>query len=180
MVIWASLVTQLVKNHLQCGRPPLGSWVGKIPWKRDRLPTPVFLGFPDGSDGKESACNAGDLGSIPGLGCLGEGNGYPPQYSGQENSMGCIVHGITESDTTEWLSLSMVILAWNIGLKEVPLKKRHKAVNSLPCTSGHYLELSTSPLFYCWKPGRHFFLANFIFFVILPFSLISGWNCIIL
>ena len=37
-------------------------------WRRDRLPTPVFLGFPGGSDGKESACNAGGLGSIPGLG----------------------------------------------------------------------------------------------------------------
>ena len=43
-------------------------WVGKIRWRRDRLPTPVFLGFPGGSAGKESACNVGDLGSIPGLG----------------------------------------------------------------------------------------------------------------
>jgi len=38
------------------------SWDGKIYWRRDSLPTPVFLGFPDGSAGKESACNAGDLG----------------------------------------------------------------------------------------------------------------------
>ena len=46
------------------------------------------LGFPGGSDGKESACNVGDLGSIPGLGrSAGEGNGYPLQYSGLENSM---------------------------------------------------------------------------------------------
>ena len=44
------------------------SWVGKICWKRDRLPTPVFLDFPCGSAGKESACKAGDLGLIPGLG----------------------------------------------------------------------------------------------------------------
>ena len=45
-----------------------------------------------GSDGKESACNAGDLSSIPGLGrCPGEGKGYGPQYSGLENSMDCIV-----------------------------------------------------------------------------------------
>ena len=44
------------------------------PWRRDRLPTPVFLGFPDGSNGKESACIVGDLGSIPGLGRFpGEG-----------------------------------------------------------------------------------------------------------
>ena len=46
------------------------------------------MGVPRGSDGKESACNAGDLGSIPGLGrSPGEGNGYPLQYSGLENSM---------------------------------------------------------------------------------------------
>ena len=49
-------------------------------WIRDRLPTPVFLGFPGGSAGKESACNEGNLGLIPGLGrSLGEGNGYPLQ-----------------------------------------------------------------------------------------------------
>ena len=42
----------------------------------DRLPTPVFMGFPDGSDGKESACNSGDLGSIPGLG-RSPGLGFP-------------------------------------------------------------------------------------------------------
>ena len=57
--------------------------------------------------GKESACNAGDLGSIPGLGSSpGEGNGYPLQYSGLENSTDCIVHGVAESDTNEQLSLS--------------------------------------------------------------------------
>ena len=54
------------------------SWVGKIHWRRDRLPTPVFLSFPGGSAGKESACNAGDLGSTAGLGrSPGEGAGYP-------------------------------------------------------------------------------------------------------
>ena len=60
----------------------------------------MFLGFPGGSAGKESACNAGDLGSIPGLGrSAGEGNGYPLQYSGLGNSMDCIVHGVTKSQT---------------------------------------------------------------------------------
>ena len=63
----ASLI-QLVKNHLQCRRPQFNSWVGKIPWRRDRLPTAVFLGFPCGSAGKESACTVGELGLIPGLG----------------------------------------------------------------------------------------------------------------
>ena len=58
-------------------------------------PTPVFLGFPCGSAGKEAACNAGDLGLIPGLGRFsGEGKGYPLQYLGLENSMDCTVHGI--------------------------------------------------------------------------------------
>ena len=58
------------------------------------------LGVHGGSDGKESACNAGDLGLIPGLErSPGEGNGYPLQYSGQENSMDCIVHGVTKSQT---------------------------------------------------------------------------------
>ena len=54
----------------------------------------VFLGFPCGSAGRESTCNAGDLGLIPGLGrSPGEGKGYPLYYSGLENSMNCIVMG---------------------------------------------------------------------------------------
>ena len=57
-------------------------------------------GFPCGSAGKESACNAGDLASIPGLGRFpGEGKGYPLQCSGLENSMDCIVHGVSKSQT---------------------------------------------------------------------------------
>ena len=52
-------------------------------------------GFPDSSVGKESTCNAGDPSSIPGSGrCAGEGKGYPLQYSGRENSMDCVVHGV--------------------------------------------------------------------------------------
>ena len=68
---------------------PFDSWVGKIPWRRDRLPTPVFLGFSGGSDGKESACNVGNLGSIPRLGrSSGGGHGNPLQYSCMENPHG--------------------------------------------------------------------------------------------
>ena len=53
--------------------------------------------------GKETACNAGDPGSIPGSGrSPGEGNSYPLQYSGLENSMDCIVHGVAKS----WTQLS--------------------------------------------------------------------------
>ena len=56
--------------------------MGKIHWRRDRLPTPVFVGFPCDSADKESARNVGDLGSIPGLGrSSGEGKGSPLQYS---------------------------------------------------------------------------------------------------
>ena len=81
-------------------RPQFDSWLGKIPWRRDRLPTPVFLDLPCGSSGKESACNAGDLGLIHGLGrSPGEGKGYPLQYSNLENSVDCIVHGVTKSRT---------------------------------------------------------------------------------
>ena len=60
-------------------------------------------GFPCGSAGKESTCNAGDLGSIPELGrAPGEGKGYPLQYPDLENSMDCVVHQVTKSQT--WLS----------------------------------------------------------------------------
>ena len=129
------------------GRPWFDPWVGKIRWRRDRLPTLVFLSFPRGSAGKESASNVGDLGSIPGLGRFsGEGKGYPLQhswgplmaqlvknlpamwetwvqslgwedplekekgyplqYSGLENSLDCIVHGVAKSQTQLLLSLA--------------------------------------------------------------------------
>ena len=56
------------------------------PLERDRLPTPVFMGFPGSSDGKESTRNAGDLGLMPGLGSSpGGGYGNPLQYSCLEN-----------------------------------------------------------------------------------------------
>ena len=77
---------------LQGRKPQFDSWVGKIPWGRDRLPSPVFLGFPCGSAGKESTCNVGDLGLIPRLGRSPRvGKGYPLQCSGLENSMDGIV-----------------------------------------------------------------------------------------
>ena len=120
--------------------PQFHSWVGEICWRRDKLPTPVFLGFPGGSTGKESArnaqdpisvpglersagegiscplqyswaflcglagkestCSMGDLGLIPGLGrSPGERKDYPFQYSGLENSMDCIGHAVTKSQT---------------------------------------------------------------------------------
>ena len=57
-------------------------------------------GFPGGSDGKESACSEGDLGSIPESGrSPREGKGYPLPYSGLKNSKDCIIHGVTKSQT---------------------------------------------------------------------------------
>ena len=108
-------VAQLVKNPPAMQENPVQflGWDDLLE-RRDRPPTPVFLGVPGGSAGKESACNVGDLGLVPGLGrSPGEGNGYPLQYSGQENSMDCTVHGVTESDVTELISLSLsVLLTW--------------------------------------------------------------------
>ena len=80
------------------------SLVGYSPWGHKESDTTERLHFPFlfliGLAGKESACNAGDLGLIPGLGrSPGEGKGYPLQYSGLGNSMDCIVHGISKSQT---------------------------------------------------------------------------------
>ena len=77
-------------------RPRSGRWPKS--WKY--LPLPKSMLPLCGSAGKGYACNAGDLGSIPGLGrSTGEGKGYPLQYSGLENSMDSIVHGVAKSRT---------------------------------------------------------------------------------
>ena len=71
------------------------------------------MGFPGGSDGKLSACSAGDLGWIPGLGrSLGEGKGYPLQYFGLENSRDCIVLGVAKNQTRPAALSSEAYLAW--------------------------------------------------------------------
>ena len=105
VTLWASLVAQLVKNLSAMWETQLDSWVRKIPWRRDRLPTPVFLGFPGGSAGMKSTCNVGDLGLIPGLGRYsGEGNSHPLQYSCLKDPMDkgawwATVYGVTKSQT---------------------------------------------------------------------------------
>ena len=113
---WASLVAQLVKNLPVTQETWFDPWVRKILWRRARLPTPVFLGFPDGLGGKESACSVGDVGLIPGLGrSPGKAKGYPLQYSGLKNSMNCIVHGVAKS----WTRLSdfqFISLHFGFGL----------------------------------------------------------------
>ena len=127
----ASLIAQLVKN------PPAmqetSSWFlgQKIRWRRDRLPTSVFLGFPGASAGKESSCNAGDLGSIHGLGrSPEEGKGYLIQYSGLENSTmesQRVGHG--------WATFTFILYTnTDDRLKEI-LKRRYQC---LPPTSSKY------------------------------------------
>ena len=89
----ASLVAQLV-NHLPAiQETQFDSWIKKVPWRRDRLPTPVYLDFPGGLDRKELACNVGDLGSIPGLGrSLGRKSWLKTQHSKNEDRS---IHPIT-------------------------------------------------------------------------------------
>ena len=110
----ASLVAHLAKNPPVIRTPQFNSWVGKIPWRRDRLPTPVFLDFPGSSVGKESAFKVGDLGSVSGLGRPpGGGHGNPLQYSclenphGQRSLAGYGPWGRKESDRTERLSTAL-------------------------------------------------------------------------
>ena len=91
--------------HLQCRRPWFYSWVGKIHWRKDRLPTPVFLGVPSASDRKESACNAGDLGLIPGLG-RPPGERPPMFWAGEFHGL-YSPWGCKELETTERFSLSL-------------------------------------------------------------------------
>ena len=80
---------------MQYRRPQFNSWVRKIAWRRDRLATPVLLGFPGGSAGKESTCNEGHPGSIPGSGISGGERdrlpipvflGFPGGSAGEESA----------------------------------------------------------------------------------------------
>ena len=88
------------ESACNAGDPGLIPGLGRSPRKRDRTPTPVFLGFPCDLAGKESVCNTGNLDSTPELGrSPGEGKGYPLQYSGLEYSMDCMAHGVTKSRT---------------------------------------------------------------------------------
>ena len=85
----------------------------KSPWRRDKLPTPVLLGFPGGSAGKEAICNVGDLDSIPGLGRSPEEGETPPTpvfWPGEFHGLHSL-WGHKELDTTERLSLSPALKA---------------------------------------------------------------------
>ena len=99
----------------------MNSWAGKIPWRGDRLPTAVFLGFPGRSDSKESTCSVSDLGSVSGPGrSPGGGNGNALQYSCLENPYGqrsltsYNPWGHKELDTTERLNTAHKNITLNI------------------------------------------------------------------
>ena len=102
--------------RLQCRRPQFHSWGRKSSWKRDRLSTPESLSFPYVSDDKESACNVGNLGSVPGLRRSPvRGHGSPFQYycledaHGQRSLVGCSPWGCKELDMTQQLSTAQHI-----------------------------------------------------------------------
>ena len=103
MTFRAFQVVHLVKN-LPAMQETLGQFLGQEdPLEKDRLPTPVFLGFPGGSDGKESAGNMGDLGSIPGLGrSPGGGYGNPLQYSCLGNPVDRWARRATQLSRHKW------------------------------------------------------------------------------
>ena len=102
-------MAQLVKNLPAMEEIPVRFLGWEDLWRKDRLPTPVFLGFPGSSACKESACKAGDLGSIPGLGRSSGGGWHrnPLQYSclenphGQSSLAGCSPWGHKEPDMAE-------------------------------------------------------------------------------
>ena len=118
--IWASLIAQFVKIPPAMQEIPVRFLGGDDLLQKDRLLTPVFLSFLCGSAGKESACNAGELGSVRGLErSLGEGKSHQLQYSGLENFMG--IHGVAKS-RTQLSDFHFPFHTWNLKGK----KKRFK------------------------------------------------------
>ena len=104
-MLWASLVAQLVKNLPAMQEAPVRFLGQEDVLEKGEAARSNILGFPGGSEGKESTCNPGALGSIPGLGrSPGGGHGYPLQYSCREKPMDrgawwATVHGAAKSQT---------------------------------------------------------------------------------
>ena len=121
------------------------------------------VGFPCGSAGKESTCNVGDLGLIPGLGISpGEGKGYPLQYSGLVNSMDYIVHGVPKSRTQ--------------------LSDFHSLTHSM---TNVYLSFSPLPLtlllfsaFCKASSDNHFAFLHFFFLGMLPIIIFGNFHIV--
>ena len=96
----AALIAQLVKNPPVMQETLVRFLSQEDPLEKGLAINSSILGLPCDTAGKESACNVGNLGLIPGLGrSPGEGKSYLLQYSGLENSMDCIVHGVAKSQT---------------------------------------------------------------------------------
>ena len=158
----------LVKNHLQCRRPWLGSWVGTICCRRDKWPTPVSLGFPCGSARKESVCNAGDLGSIPELGRfpwrrerLPTPILWPGEFHGLYSPRGC-----KKLDMTEWLLLSPVLkrLTFSVATLLDPHSVRSTVPDRALCISS-YPVISLVSLWALQSPALcliHFCIPGYI------------------
>ena len=109
------MITQLVSTEHSW------RWVAEFPWQMTCTQCHLCWGssetFPGGSACKEAACNAGDLGLIPGLGrSPGGGKGDPLQYPGRENSLDCVVHRVVKSQTrlTTFTSLHVTLLGKNL------------------------------------------------------------------
>ena len=125
-------MAQLVKNLLQCRGPWFDSWLEKIIYRRDRLPSPVFLGFSGGSAGKESACNVGDPGFDPWVRKIPRRREWlptpvfrPGEFHGQDS-----LWGLKELDMTEQLSLSFTL---NCPLIQVVHILRVEILNMAVC-----------------------------------------------
>ena len=133
----------------------------------------TYMGFPGGLAGKESACNAGDLGSIYGLGrSSGEGKGYPLQYSGLENSLECIAHGVAKSRTQLSDFHLMFILGVNVYIPQTssPCSAWWRAGGAVPPP------FQVQPLF--WDPVPSGTLGLLLSFMSLssPFPLHSSYR----
>ena len=137
-----SPIAQLVKNPLQCRRPQFDSWVGKIHWRRDRLPIPVFLGFPVVQLVKDPPAMWETCVRSLGWEDPLEKGVYPLQYAGLENSTNCIVHGVAKSWTPlsnfhfTTLEYKCKILEWDRwgSCRSVELWLRTLSKCPLPCS----------------------------------------------
>jgi len=111
----------------------------------------MFQAFPCSSAGKESACNVGDLGLIPGLGrSPGEGKGYPLQYSDLENSMDCIVHAVPKNWTQ--------------------LRDFHFTSLMIPYVGNAKLSSKNSHVLTCLKQIRSYIGQNYLILLIWSFT----------
>ena len=122
-------------------------------WRRDRLPPPVFLGFPCGSAGKESACNAGDLGLIPGLGrSPGEGKGYPLQYSCLGNSMDCVAHRVAKRHDWESFTHSLLTISGSSMSPWLQISSSFSGINEVNFSpNGCFIECHSVPFLPCFE-----------------------------